>query len=160
MTSQLPVRSYKLHHTVTNRVDKPPAAHMSPFPHQPIPFASIDGPDNRCGQMHAPLRAHTYKDASTKGFMSYEAYKEIPKSTTSIVTPEDCKFPSLTKLNDEIFPWESGEQHKVLSYLDEYLVYEAFPISVLDAPAPKPAPLAPVVPDIGTHASPGSSSQE
>ena len=88
---------------------------------------------------------------------------------------DNGKFPSLAELNDEIFPWESGKQHKVLSDINRYLVHEAFPTSVLNIPAP-PAPLAPVVPDIGTlsasliksdnklffisHASPGSSSRE
>ena len=79
-------------------------------------------------------------------------------------------------VNDEIFPWESGERHKVLSDIDRYRVHEAFPASVLNAPAPNPAPLAPVIPNIGTlsasliesddklflifHASPRSSSRE
>ena len=82
--------------------------------------------------------------------MPYEPYQEISNSKTFIVTPNDCKFLSLAKFNNEICPWKSGKQHKVLSDLDTYLVHEAFPTSIIDVPAPNPAPMAPLVPDIGT----------
>ena len=75
-----------------------------------------------------------------------------------------------------MFTWQSGEQDKVLSDINQYIAHEAFTSSVVDISAPKPAPPAPVVPDIGTlsaslissddklffisHAPPGSSNRE
>ena len=85
-------------------------------------------------------------------------------------------YPSLAKLNNEMFLWQSSEQDQVLSDIDQYIIHEVFPSSVVAIPAPKPAPPAPVVPDIGTlsaslissddklffisHAPPGSSNRE
>ena len=110
--------------------------------------------------------------------MIYEHYKEISDPTTFLVTLDDCKFSYLAELNTKISPRHFGEQDGALYDIDTYIIYEyeAFPDTVVYVAAPKPAPLAPVVPDIGTrstslinsddklvfisHTSPGSSSRE
>ena len=71
MTAKLSGSSYELRHTVTTHIDKRHAANVSPFPHQLLLFALIDGPDNRYDQMHVPIKADPYKEASTKGFLPY-----------------------------------------------------------------------------------------
>ena len=60
--------------------------------------------------MHLPIDADPRKEASVKeGFLTYEPYKENTDPTDFLVTPDECKFSSLAKLNAEIFPWHFGE---------------------------------------------------
>ena len=108
MTAKLPGSSYELCYTVTNCVDEQHTTHISPFPHQLLLFAPIGGPDNRYDQMHALIKADPYKEASIKGFLPYQPYQEVPDPITFITTPDDCKFPSLAELNDEMFLWQSA----------------------------------------------------
>ena len=126
--------------------------------------------------MHPPIDVDPYKEAIITGFLTYEPPKEISDPTACLVTPDDYRFSSLAELDAEIFLRHFGEQDWALSDIDTYIIYEAFPGTVIDVALPKLAPPLLVVPNIGTlsaslvnsddklfsisHASQGSSSRE
>ena len=148
--------SYNLRHAVDGRVGKRHAMHLSPFPHELIPFEPVDGPDNVYGQLYKPIERDPYKAASIKGFQPYEPHKE-PQTPLSLLTDADnsdeagpIHFPTLDELNAEVSDWNEEEIKKVLRSDDLCEEFEIYVGTIAPAPPPPPAPVDPMrVPDIG-----------
>ncbi|KAL3802962.1 hypothetical protein HJC23_011585, partial [Cyclotella cryptica] len=71
--------SYECKHTVSEKIDKFHASHLSPVPPGLVPFAPIDGPDHRLSWSH-----HEHSDRS-------------------------LHFPSLWELNSELHDWDDHD---------------------------------------------------
>ena len=78
-----------------------------------------------------------YVEASIKGFMIYAipTLQGDPWPEYTLVTPDDCKFPSLAELTEVIFPSDSGENDQVLLDDDKYIIHEAFQGTTVNIPA-------------------------
>ena len=82
----------------THRITKCPAAHLSSFPLEMIPFKPVDGPDNHYGQIYTHMRENPHSDAGIEGFNPTEPFKPFNFSIMSTLpTDEDINF--LTLLN-------------------------------------------------------------
>jgi hypothetical protein len=128
--------SYECKHTLSGKVDKFHASHLSPVPHALVPFAPIDGRDHRFGQIHRPLRDDAYKAAGLEGFLPYKPFQPfrkvrfaddhipsptptIPPLPTNVIdfqswshhVPSDSSlhFPSLWELNSELHDWDDPD---------------------------------------------------
>ncbi|KAL7504453.1 hypothetical protein ACHAXN_002097, partial [Cyclotella atomus] len=64
--------SYECRHTISGKIDKFIAAHLSPVPKEIIPFAPVDGCDSRFGQLNKPLSNEAYKQAGIEGFLPHQ----------------------------------------------------------------------------------------
>jgi hypothetical protein len=86
------------------------ALDMSSYPLELVPFEPINGPDNRYGQLHKPINANPYKEAGMRGFIPPMPFKE----TSQFLTTDQFHGPSLSKVNDDLFPlhWSSEEERK------------------------------------------------
>eukprot|EP00956_Cyclotella_meneghiniana_P009859 scaffold13641_cov42-Cyclotella_meneghiniana.AAC.3 len=83
--------SYECRHAVSNKIEKFHAAHLSPVPHEIIPFAPVDGPDHRFGQLNKPISDDVYKAAGVKGFIPPQPWRRfdpVPFDDTSIPTTQ------------------------------------------------------------------------
>jgi hypothetical protein len=115
ITASLKGASYKLEHCSTlHRKEKKHASNLSPHPLELIPFQPVDSPNTRYGRIHKPITAHPFKEAGINGF------NPITPFTNFLTTDQDSDFhwPSLSKLNDDLFPfpWSSEEErHLYLS---------------------------------------------
>ena len=116
--------SYECRHSVSNKIEKFHASHLSPVPLEIIPFAPIDGPDHRFGQLNKPLSDEAYKAAGIEGFLPKQPWKrfepqpfddstiptsdQVPDTTTNLVqfNDQDLHFPSLWELNAELDTWD------------------------------------------------------
>ena len=109
---------------MSNKIEKFHASHLSPVPLEIIPFAPIDGPDHRFGQLNKPLSDEAYKAAGIEGFLPKQPWKrfepqpfddstiptsdQVPDTTTNLVqfNDQDLHFPSLWELNAELDTWD------------------------------------------------------
>jgi hypothetical protein len=67
---------YEMEHTkFPNRKDKKHASNLSPYPAELIAFKPMDGPDNRYGQLHKPISATKFNEASIHGFILISPYR-------------------------------------------------------------------------------------
>ena len=121
--------SYDLKHAITGKLGKSHAAHLSPFPHQLVPFEPLDGPDTAYGQLYKGMEKDPYKDASIQGFQPYEPYREEVAATTLLSvtsTPFPSHFPTLAELNAEIDDWTSDKRFAIEADNNIYEVAEAY----------------------------------
>ncbi|KAL3787769.1 LOW QUALITY PROTEIN: hypothetical protein HJC23_009820, partial [Cyclotella cryptica] len=158
--------SYECKHTVSEKIDKFHASHLSPVPPGLVPFAPIDGPDHRFGQLHRPLRDDAYKAASLEGFLPYKPFQpfrrvrfaddQIPSATapdppltTNLVdfqswshhehSDRSLHFPSLWELNSELHDWDDHDTDTLID--DIHPLPPSDTISFLATP-PSPSQLA------------------
>ena len=149
ITAKLPGSSYSVEHTITKRIGKRHAAHLSPYPSQLIPFRPIDGPDNRYGQLYTPIQKDPYVHAGIKGFSPSQPFKT--STLTLISDPADVNqftFPSLSELNAEIEDWHDSDEAAFQADESLRIDVEVFQTAVIAPPTtdhPNPR-----VPDIGT----------
>ncbi|KAL7515984.1 hypothetical protein ACHAWX_003736 [Stephanocyclus meneghinianus] len=61
------------------KIHKFHASHLSLVPHELIPFAPLDGPNHRFGQIHRHLHDGAYKAAGLKGFLPYKPFRSFQK---------------------------------------------------------------------------------
>ena len=122
--------SYECKHTASGKISKFHASHLSPVPHELVPYAPVDTSDARFGISHKPLSEDAYKLAGIEGFLPRQPFKpsfrrrvrfsdeHLP--TTSDDTPPttnlidfqswanatdddvDLHYPSLAELQDEM----------------------------------------------------------
>ena len=109
--------SYKIAHCLRKDVfEKKHAAYLSPYPLELVPFAPVDGQDNRFGQLHKPISKQPFVDAGISGFKPIQPY-QLPALYAS-ATKKSNRFywPSLAELNEEVqpFPWLPGEEDQAL----------------------------------------------
>eukprot|EP00956_Cyclotella_meneghiniana_P020964 scaffold37640_cov83-Cyclotella_meneghiniana.AAC.3 len=145
--------SYKLeHHLRPGRFDKKHASMLSPYPLELVPFEPIDGPDNRFSQIHKPIGKLPFIDAGIKGFNPIQPFA-APAAFADATPSESFHWLSVSELNDELFPfpWEEGEEERVLQEYSE----DSSNIVMYNGPTPSPpiAPPSPVSMDISTLAS-------
>ena len=100
ITKKLHGSSYDIEHRDTKKVSKKHALYLSPYPRELLLFLSLDGADNRFGQMNAPLLDSPYSNAGLTGFETSQPYKE--ESISLLVIKPDLMFPSLAELNAEL----------------------------------------------------------
>ena len=74
----------------------------------------VDGPDNRFGQIHTPIKKNPYKNAGLKGYTPAQPYKAAP-ANPAIPAEDDIRFPTLAELNSECFQWDEGEEDLILA---------------------------------------------
>ncbi len=111
ITASLKGASYDLKHcSIPNQKMKKHALDMSLYLLELIPFEPIDGPDNWYGQLHKPINANPYKEAGIKGFIPPMPFK----ATSQFLTTDQFHWLSLSKLNNDLFPfhWLSKEECK------------------------------------------------
>jgi hypothetical protein len=119
ITASLKGGSYDLEHcSIPNRKMKKHASDLSLYPLELVPFKPIDGPDNKYGKLHKPINANPYKEGGIKGFIPPMPFK----TTSQFLTTDQFHWPSLSELNDNLFPfhWLLEEEHK--QYFDSILV--------------------------------------
>ncbi len=118
ITAILKGASYKLEHCSTPyRKEKKHASNLSPYPLELTPFQPLDGSDTWYGQLHKLVTAHPFKEAGITGF---DLIKPFKISANFLRTDQvlDFHWPSLSELNDDLFPfpWSSEkERHHYLS---------------------------------------------
>lgn len=144
--------SYKIEHTLRpGRLDKKHASMLSPYPLELIPFVPLDGPDKQFSQIHRPIGKSPFIDASIKGFAPSQPF-QIPVQFASVEPAASLYWPSVSELNDELFPfpWEPGEEESVL---EEYENHDVSAV-MYNGPA-RPEPFTPQqhLHDIGSLAS-------
>ena len=101
--------SYKLSHRESAKPGKRHAAHLSPYPHELLPFIPVDGADNRYGQLHMPIGPNPYSNAGIKGFKPTQPFNFVSIHLASSAD-DSIHFPSLSELNAEMFEWYSGKE--------------------------------------------------
>ena len=69
VTAKLPGSSFEIKHELTGAVSKRHAAWLSPMPPELVPYAPVDGPDSRYGQLYKPLSGDAYKAAGIDGWL-------------------------------------------------------------------------------------------
>ncbi|KAL3785603.1 hypothetical protein HJC23_004751 [Cyclotella cryptica] len=158
--------SYECKHTVSGKIDKFHASHLSPVPPGLVPFAPVDGPDHHFRQLHRPLHDDAYKAACLEGFLPYKPFQpfcrvrfaddQIPSATapdpplaTNIVDfqswshhePSDrsLHFPSLWELNSKLHDWDDHDTDTLID--DIHPLPPSDTISFLATP-PSPSQLA------------------
>lgn len=97
------------------------------MPREMLPFAPVDGPDHRFGQINKPLDNEAYKLAGIEGFLPKQPWKafapepfddsHIPQATSSPTADatsqliqfddDEPHFPSLWELNNEMDNWDT-----------------------------------------------------
>jgi hypothetical protein len=118
VTAMLKGASYKLEHVhKPGKREKKHTANLSPYPIKSIPFKPVDGTDTRYGQLYKPITAHLFKDAGIKGFSPLKRYQI---TTTLALTDRCCNFhwPSLSKLNNELLPFQWENDNEYRRYID------------------------------------------
>jgi hypothetical protein len=141
--------SYELEHcNIPNRKMKKHASDLSPYPLELVPFEPIDGPDNWYGQLHKPITANSYKEAGIKGFTPPTLFKATSQFLTTDLKSQ-FHWPSLFKLNDDLFPfqWLSEEERK--QYFDGDSI-SSIPIMHIRPPPAVPIYDKPTIPSIST----------
>ena len=131
---------------------------MQPYPPELVPFAPIDGPDNRYSQLYKPIGKDPFIDAGLKGWAPTQPIS-IPAHMLAAGDKDDFHWPSLQELNDEIapFPWETGEE-EAAEHLEDDL--ETVPVMYHGPNPAPPEPFLPTVPTIATLASQITSSKD
>ena len=94
-----------------------------------------------------PIKSNPYINAGIKGFQTSQPFKtsvhsEIPSVGSDVI------FPTLAKLNAELFDWNENEEEMV--FVDDSLCVDIEVFAA--APTPHPsiqAPISPSVPEIG-----------
>jgi hypothetical protein len=80
--------SYELEHcNIPNRKMKKHTSDLSPYLLELVPFEPINGPDNQYGQLHKPITANPYKEASIKGFTPPTPFKATSQFLTTDLKP-------------------------------------------------------------------------
>ena len=75
-------------------------------------FLPVDWPENRFGQIHAPIQKDPYINAALKDFKPAQPFK-LPVANLTLLPDDDVKFPTLVELNVECFQWGEGEEDLV-----------------------------------------------
>ncbi len=112
ITAILKGASYELEHCCTpHRKEKKHASDLSPYPLKLILFQPLDGSDTRYGQLHKLIMAHPFKEAGITGFNPIKPFK-ISANFLRTDQVLDFHWPSLSELNDDLFPlpWSSEEE--------------------------------------------------
>ena len=151
--------SYKCRHSQSGKEDKFHASRLSPCPPEITPFAPVDGPDTRFGQINRGLSEDAYKAASIDGFNPPQPWAEFhpkdrvtfpsdPTATANIVkvppdqTAEELHFPTLAELNDEMGCWTEEE---LLAFMQDLQpLQSSHNFSLCPAPTDTPSPLPPI----------------
>ena len=143
--NKLPGSSYKIRHKIKNVVDKRHASHLSPFPLELMSFTPISGSDNEYGQIHKPITKDAFKSAGVTGFHPVQPFQSAFLNTSDIDEP--IQFPSLSDLNDEIFPYEPGEKLILdeSSYSDVSNSIEHLPVMTVPPPPAYQPPTPPTI---------------
>ncbi len=89
------------HCWIPNQKMKKHASDLSPYLLELVPFEPIDGPDNWYNQFHKPINANPYKEAGSKAFIPPTPFK----ATSQFLMTDQFHWPSLSKLNDDLFPF-------------------------------------------------------
>ena len=86
--------SYELEHTkLPNGKDKKHASNLSTYPAELIAFEPMNGPDNHYGQLHKPISATTYNEASIHGFIPISPYRtQDVRTSAHLIIPEKGFF--------------------------------------------------------------------
>ena len=63
---------------------------------------SIDGPDNKFGQIHTPIQKNPYENAGLKEFAPSQPFN-ASVANPAIPAEDDIKFPTHAVLNAECF---------------------------------------------------------
>jgi len=152
VTKKLAGASYELEHCLhEGRTTKKHASHLSPFPLPLIPFEPVDGPDNRFGQINKPIGKEPYVQAGLEGFAPLRSFVPPPSSHYACGQhPTPFHWPSLSELNDELFPFPftSGEKELV----DEEPEIDSHPTMYTGPPPTLVQPTPPKIPSASSLA--------
>ena len=140
---------YSIEHRDSKKIGKRHAAHLSPFPHNLLPFVPVDGPDNQYGQIHTPIGKDPYYNSGIKGFNPSEPYKTHTVSFKSTDTTSPIHFPTLAELNSELFEWEEGKEDRLFSDNSLCSHVEIFSVAVTLSPPQPSEPVAITIPTLG-----------
>ena len=133
ITGKIKGSSYALEHRDTKNIVKCHTAHLSPYPQELLPFLPIDGADNCYGQIYTPIKSDPYINAVIGGFQPSQPFKTSFHAATPSVS-SDVIFPTLEKLNAELFEWNKNEEDMV--FVDNSLCVDIEVFSA--APTPRP----------------------
>ena len=108
---------YKLEHCSTpHRKEKMHASNLSPYPLELIPFRPLGGSETWYGQLHKRITAHPFKEAGITGFDPINLFK-TPVNFLRTDQDSDFYWPSLSKLNDDLFPFPWLSEDERCQYL-------------------------------------------
>ena len=146
ITEKLAGSSYSLRHQISGKIGKRHAAHLSPYPRELLPFAPIDGADNRLGQIYTPIQADPYKNAGISGFKPVQPINFTLFNVDA--NSSHIHFPTLDELNAELYDWHPGEREAVFAddSLCQQLDIFASSVATSGPDPPTPAPATPVAP--------------
>jgi hypothetical protein len=108
--------SYEIEHVSIKRKEKKHALDLSPYPAELITFQPLNGANNQCGQLNRKISDHPYEEAGTKGFTPPNPFRVA----TNFITTTDAlvfKWPTLAKLNKELFPYPWSYNKEFNEYL-------------------------------------------
>ena len=104
VTAKLDGASYEIEHFLTKRKDKKHALDLTPHPAELIAFKPLDGADNQYGQLNQKLSEHPYREAGIEGFTPPTPFL-LPVNFVCAKNPLAFHWPTLSELNDELFPY-------------------------------------------------------
>jgi hypothetical protein len=94
---------YKLKHHLTKSKEKKHTSDLSPYPVELIPFQPLDGANNQYGQLYQKFKGHPYREVDIKWFTPPTPFA-IPIQFLQTNADLSFQWPTLTKLNDELYP--------------------------------------------------------
>jgi hypothetical protein len=124
-----------------------------------VPYAPIDGPDSRFGQLNRPLSDEAYKAAGIEGFLPPQNFKPDfkrrvrfsddiippaaePSTTSNLLVnfdDPDLHFPTLAELNAELDIWDEKE---IKTWVDELTPVDSTIDQTLQTQVMSPLPTA------------------
>jgi hypothetical protein len=136
---------YKLEHAkLPNMKEKKHASDLSPYPAKLFVFEPLDGPDNRYGQLHKPISAAKFNEASIHGFTPISPYRtQDVRTSSNLLFPEKgFHWPTFSDLNNKLDYdlWESDPD--AIQYRAAEMMEDIVPtFSTATAPGPLQLPL-------------------
>ncbi len=111
ITAKLHGASYNIKHCSTKKTEKWHALDLSPYPAELLPLQPLDGSDSQYGQLHKKISKNPYIQAGIKGFEPPTPFK-ISAQYLTIDKGLDFSWPTLAKLNEDLFPypWSFGKE--------------------------------------------------
>jgi hypothetical protein len=116
ITAKLDGTSYKIEHVSMKRKEKKHTLDLSLYPAELIAFQPLDGADNQYGQLNQKISNHPCKEAGIKGFAPPNPFQVA----ANFITTNDAlafKWPTLAKLNKELFPYPWSHNKGFNAYL-------------------------------------------
>ena len=127
--------------------EKKHAADLSPYPVKMIALQSLDGADNRFGQLYKPISAEPFASARLKGYYPTNPYRLEATATLNLRTPiEPFHWPTLSELNDDMDQHFWVQDWEYQKWRRDFFEAQWKPVpNLLHGTAPGPPPAAPWV---------------